>query len=81
MPPPIPFSSYHENGKTARERWVIKIEKKLGRPTDAPKSHRESFRLSEDDMTKIAFCMEQLHLSKTDVIRAGINELYNKLNK
>mgnify|MGYP001367363323 CR=1 FL=1 len=59
---------------------MIKIEKKLGRPTDAPKSHRESFRLSEDDMNKIAFCMEKLQLSKTDVIRAGINELYNKLN-
>ena len=60
---------------------MIKIEKKLGRPTNAPKNHRESFRLSEDDMANIAFCMEQLHLSKTDVIRVGINELYNKLKE
>ncbi|WP_181369375.1 hypothetical protein [Eubacterium ramulus] len=52
----------------------------MGRPTDAPKSYRESFRLSEEDMNKIRFCMEKAGMSKTDVIRAGIDAVYEKMN-
>ena len=54
---------------------TIEEKKKMGRPTDAPKSYRESFRLSEEDMNKIRFCMEKAGMSKTDVIRAGIDEV------
>lgn len=61
---------------------MIKVEKKkMGRPTDNPKSYRESFRLSEDDMKKIQFCMEVTGMSKTDVIRQGIDEVYQKVKK
>lgn len=53
----------------------------MGRPTDSPKSYRESFRLSENDMKKIQFCMEVTGMSKTDVIRQGIDEVYQKIKK
>lgn len=61
---------------------MIQVEKKkMGRPTDNPKSYRESFRLSEGDMEKIRFCMETTGMSKTDVIRQGIDEVYQKIKK
>lgn len=56
-------------------------KKKMGRPTDAPKNYRESFRLSEEDMRKIRFCMEKTGMSKTDIIRIGIDEVYQKMKK
>ena len=68
-------------------------KKKMGRPTDNPKTivkrarmseedatRLESFRLSEEDMNKIRFCMEKAGMSKTDVIRAGIDAVYEKMN-
>lgn len=59
-----------------------KVEKKrTGRPTDNPKSHRESFRLSDEDMQKIRFCMEKTGLTKTDIIRKGIDGIYKGLKK
>ncbi|MEI3175614.1 MAG: hypothetical protein V8S96_03540 [Lachnospiraceae bacterium] len=52
--------------------------KKMGRPSDSPKVYRESFRLSEKDMEKIRFCMGNAGMSKTEVIRAGIEAVYQK---
>lgn len=61
---------------------MIQVEKKkMGRPTENPKNYRESFRLSENDMEKVRFCMENTGMSKTDVIRQGIEEVYQKLKK
>ncbi len=60
----------------------MKIEKKrMGRPTDNPKSYRESFRLSEEDMQKIRFCMEKTGMTKTDIIRKGIDCVCQELQK
>lgn len=61
---------------------MIRVEKKkMGRPTDNPKSYRESFRLSEKDMEKMKFCMEVTGMSKTDIVRQGIDEVYRKIKK
>ena len=35
-------------------------------PSENPKSHRESFRLSDDDMMKLNYCMEKTGMKKTD---------------
>ena len=56
-------------------------KKKMGRPTASPKSYRESFRLGEEDMQKIRFCMEKTGSSKTDVVRQGIAVLFEELSK
>ena len=53
----------------------------MGRPTNEPKSYRESFRLSESDMEKIKFCMDKTGMSKTNVIRMGINKVYEEFEK
>lgn len=61
---------------------MIKIEKKkMGRPTNNPKSYRVSFRLSEEDIEKINFCTEKTGKSKTDIIRDGIKEIYDKIKE
>ena len=54
---------------------------KKGRPTDEPKTQRESFRLSDNDMKKIKFCMDNSNMSKTDVIRKGIDMVYQSNKK
>lgn len=56
-------------------------KKKMGRPTNDPKSYRVSFRLSEEDVEKINFCTEKTGKSKTDIIRNGISEIYNKIKE
>lgn len=53
----------------------------MGRPTDAPKNNRESFRLSDDDMEKMKFCMGKADMSKTDIIRKGIDLVYQEMVK
>ena len=53
----------------------------MGRPTNEPKSYRESFRLSENDMQKIKFCMDKTGMSKTDIIRRGIDSVYKEVKK
>ncbi len=53
----------------------------MGRPTDAPKNNRESFRLSDDDIKKIKFCMEKANMSKTDIVRKGIDLVYQETAK
>lgn len=53
----------------------------MGRPTDNPKSHRESFRLSNDDMEKLKFCVQNTNMSKTDIVRRGIALVYQEIVK
>lgn len=57
------------------------MTKKVGRPTDEPKNHRESVRLSDNDMIKIDYCMKVTGLTKTDVIRKGVDLVYQKLKE
>lgn len=56
-------------------------KKKMDRPTEVPKNHRESFRLSDEDMKKLKACMDKTGMSKTDVIRAGIEAVYQKVRE
>lgn len=52
---------------------------RTGRPTDNPKSHRESFRLSDDDIKKLDYCMTQTGMTKTDIVRKGIDLVYQEI--
>ena len=53
----------------------------MGRPTNNPKANRESFRLSDDDMEKLNFCIEKTNMSKTDIVRKGIDLVYQETIK
>lgn len=58
-----------------------KLSPRTGRPTDNPKGNYTGVRLSDDEIKKIDFCMKKTGMSKTDVIRKGIDLVYNELNK
>lgn len=54
---------------------------RTGRPTDNPKTERVGFRLSDDEIRMLDFCCEVFGLSKTEIIRLGIKEMYEKAQK
>lgn len=56
-----------------------KLSSKTGRPTNNPKENYTGIRLSDDELYKIKFCMEQTGMTKTDIIRGGINKIYDEL--
>ena len=51
---------------------------RTGRPTDDPKRVSARIRLSDKDLSKLDYCCEVLGLTKAEVIRRGINEMYEK---
>lgn len=53
----------------------------VGRPTDDPKNLSTRIRLSENDIAKINYCTEKLGIKKAEVIRMGINKVYEELKK
>ena len=50
-------------------------------PSDNPKNNRKSYRLSDDDMEKLRVCVESTDMTETDVIRKGINLVYEEVTK
>lgn len=53
--------------------------KKMGRPTNDPKDNYTGIRLSDEEIKKIKFCMERTGMSKTGVLRAGIELVYEQI--
>ena len=58
-----------------------KLTPRTGRPTKEPKYNRESFRLSDNDIQKINYCVDNTGMTKTDVIRKGIDLVYKEVTK
>lgn len=56
-------------------------KKKMGRPTEAPKTIVKRARMSEEDVQKLKACCETLKLSESDVLRMGIHEIYQRLEE
>lgn len=54
---------------------------RTGRPTDNPKKERVGFRLSDEESRMLDYCCKVLGLSKTEVIRLGIKEMYERALK
>lgn len=54
---------------------------RTGRPTDEPKKIRLELRLSDYDAEKIDFCCKVLGMSKAEVIRRGIERVYQEAIK
>lgn len=53
--------------------------KKMGRPTTDPKGNYTGIRLSDGEVDKIKICMDKTGMTKTGVIRAGIELVYEKI--
>lgn len=56
-----------------------KFPLRIGRPTDSPKTHETRIRMSDEDVKILQKCCEKTGLSKADVIRMGIREVYEKV--
>ena len=54
---------------------------KLGRPTQSPKNHETRIRMSDEDIKMLNACVAKTGRTKSDIIRGGIREVYNKINK
>lgn len=54
---------------------------KMGRPTDDPKTLSTRIRFSEADIKRLEYCAEKLGVTKAEVIRQGIKEVYEKVKK
>ena len=54
---------------------------KRGRPTTDPKKHETRIRMSDEDVRLLEICCQKTGLSKADVIRQGIREVYAKVKE
>ena len=54
---------------------------RTGRPTNDPKTLNTRIRLSDEDVKRLNFCCEKTGLKKSEIIRLGIKEVYDKLNE
>ena len=55
--------------------------KKMGRPTDNPKDISLKVLLDKDTSIKLDECSKTLQVSKAEVMRRGVDEMYSKLPK
>lgn len=56
-----------------------KVSPRTGRPTDNPKNKPMPVRLSESDMKKLEHCSKTTGKSKAEIIRMGIDTVYNEI--
>ncbi len=54
-------------------------KKKIGRPTENPKSNGYRIRMTDEELRKLNVCCEKTGLSKADVIRLGIFKVYQEV--
>lgn len=54
---------------------------RTGRPTTDPKKHETRIRMSDEDVRLLEICCRKTGLSKADVIRHGIREVYEKVKE
>ena len=53
----------------------------MGRPSDDPKLKRLGLRLSDNDLKKLEYCCKQTGLSRAEIVRRGIQKMYEELKK
>lgn len=55
--------------------------KKLGRPTDSRKDKGIRVRANPETIRKLEECSKRLNTSKSDIVRRGIDKMYDDLDK
>lgn len=53
---------------------------KIGRPTDNPATNQFRVRLTDSELKKLNYCSEKLGMNKSDVVRKGIDLVFNELS-
>lgn len=51
----------------------------MGRPTDNPKNGIIKIRADEQTINKLSECSKRLNMSRSDVVRKGIDKMYDDL--
>ncbi|MCI8537964.1 MAG: CopG family transcriptional regulator [Oscillospiraceae bacterium] len=54
---------------------------RTGRPTTDPKKNNTRIRMSDEDVKLLEICCQKTGMSKSDVIRQGIREVYEKVKE
>lgn len=54
---------------------------RTGRPTDDPKNNQYRIRLSDKEVDMLEYCCMETGLSKSDIVRQGIENVYSKLQE
>lgn len=62
-----------------KERSVIRLSPRTGRPTQNPRTHETRIRMSDEDLEILEYCCKVTGRNKSDIIREGIREVYSKL--
>ena len=55
--------------------------KKLGRPTDSRKDSEIRVRANPETMRKLTVCSERMKTNKSDIVRRGIDKIYDGLEE
>ena len=53
--------------------------KKMGRPTEDPKTNGYRLRMTEKEIEILNFCCEKTGKSKADILRLGLQKIYQEL--
>lgn len=54
---------------------------RTGRPTEDPKKHETRIRMSDEDIKILEICCQKTGMTKAEVIRKGIREVYEKVKE
>ncbi len=54
---------------------------RTGRPTNDPKNNQYRIRLSDREVEMLEFCCEKTGLSKSDIVRRGIEKVYKEVSE
>lgn len=63
------------------QKEVRSMSPKTGRPTSNPKTHETRIRMSDEDVRMLEECCRLTGMTRADVIRKGIREVYEILKK
>ena len=53
----------------------------MGRPTNEPKTISTHIRFSEEDIRRVDYCAKLTGMTRSDIIRQGIKEMYDRLKE
>lgn len=80
MPPSVPNRNITYIGKFGKSKEVRSVEKKkMGRPTDNPRTKKIGFRMSEKEIEDIEKCANEMGTQRVNAVVEGIKLLKEKL--
>lgn len=66
---------------TPKSEVMILGNKKMGRPTDNPKDTALKVYFDKETAKKMDECIEELGVSKSEVVRRGVHKVHDDLKK